>query len=995
MKPLRLSDHRLRNLLRGAQANTEPHIRHKTINNARQVLNPVEAQKFATLMCQTDLDEFYFGPAFPDATSTIYKTPRRRIISIANECAIQAGRLRHYLPRVIEASAALGSINSKILSGDLSTSCRLCDEFLNEFGFSATLARKVIYINFLATNANNSGSNPPYRHHANELLKLFFSEKAPRMYSQFLNLTIDICDRDVDCLETMKEHLRILGSSQETAKAFPPHYAMMRRILFPVNHRSIIDNVALLYFSSSTAIDLLVDLSIASHCGASVPQVLRTFCDEKEFNRAQSHLQPSVESLCIFLELPHAQGTEQAAYRASAIFPEVTSFARWRRAIDFEFYIRNETPLPQEPINFDYFGSELKLTDLCVPPVSEKLKIISHYDNSTSSSFLRTVAVLNRIRNGDRLSNLSSEEIRILLSQTTGFSQILHKSELIELKEHSEREDADIIVFLAMVMLNEREPNEDIAFDTRMAFQKVVMQSHDSDIIKFLNWLYGRTQSLCPVIVDLCDIAFLERLYIINSSYTEVLSTRERICRWTAEKFNRPELVATADRLALDSKVRMIREGIDETRIFVDVLRYKQWAMVALSPTLRKFERVVSVAPISITEKSRIIGGSRVDKEAPVASSDFWFYISSEYAFSQFCHNRLFGIDSYLSRRIRHGTLAGTLIVPIQQKMVEFQNSHSNMLNNEDIRRIERILEKYKSIVSTIRDELLHFRSKTKTDGLFMPGADQTNTRKSIQRDFRNQVVQYFHDGYSASDVCPSFLNHCWDLLTEDLLRIQNELRRIFISEVRPLLRGVAEGKRQFSVWRSLAADLDQTADGLFLGLSRWFEKSEGSAMLVTVRELVTVVVQEVAGYFPDYEQRYCHDQGGDESLSGLAYQTVYDLLSVFFTNIAQHADPSAETRIASGLTDVDPSGSAMLDVSIISVNLPGISDEDIRRSIREALVNDEHDDSMVREGKSGLGKAKALIRTYSGGGSFSWWVEDGKCRIDFSVPVIVVGSRE
>ena len=49
----------------------------------------------------------------------------------------------------------------------------------------------------------------------------------------------------------------------------------------------------------------------------------------------------------------------------------------------------------------------------------------------------------------------------------------------------------------------------------------------------------------------------------------------------------------------------------------------------------------------------------------------------------------------------------------------------------------------------------------------------------------------------------------------------------------------------------------------------------------------------------------------------------------------------------------------------------------------------------MVREGKSGLGKAKALIRAYSGGGSFSWGVEDGKCRIEICVPVIVVGSRE
>ena len=861
--------------------------------------------------------------------------------------------------------------------------------------FSATLARKVIYLNFLATSATAIDSNSSYKQQANELLQLFFSEEAPRLYSQFLNLTIDICDRDVDCVETMKEHLRILKRSQKTAKTFPPHYAMMRRILFPVNHHSVIDNVALLYFSSSTVVDLLVDLSIASECEQSVPQTLRTLCNDKDFLQAQSNLQPSVDSIHTFLELPHAQGVEQAAYRASAIFPEASIFARWRRAIDFEFYARNDTPLPREPENTDFFASELKLADLCEPPSSENLREFLHFDNSTSSVFVRTVAVLNRIRKGDRLSDLSPEEIRILLSQTTSFSRILRKNELVELKERSEREDSHVIVFLAMVMLNEHEPSEDIAFDTRMAFQKVVIQSYDSDIVKFLNWLYGRTQSLCPVVVDLCDIAFLERLYLLNSSYTEVLSTRESICRWTAEKFDRPELVATADRLALDSKVRMIREGIDETRIFVDVLRYKQWAMDALSPTLRKFERVVSVAPVTITDKHRAVGASRKDKEAPVASSDFWFYITSEYAFDQFCHNKLFGIDSYLSRRIRHGTLAGTLIVPIQQKLDEFNRNHSNSINSNDNKRLLRVLERYKTIVSEIRDDLLHFRSKDKPNGLFIPGADQTTTRIHLQQDFLNQVVKYFHDGHSASDVCPFFLNHCWDLLTEDLLRIQNELRRLFVSEVRPLLRSVAEGKRELDAWKSLAADLDQTADRLFSGLNRWFEKSEGSAMLVTVRELVTVVVQEVAGYFPNYEQRYSHELGGDESLSGLAYQTVYDLLSVFFTNIAQHADPKAETRLISRFTDWEPSGSAMLNIGIVSRNLAGTIDEDVRRSIHDVLVNDEDDDSMVREGNSGLGKAKALIRAYSGGGRFSWRVENGECRIEFCVPVIVVGSKE
>ena len=74
---------------------------------------------------------------------------------------------------------------------------------------------------------------------------------------------------------------------------------------------------------------------------------------------------------------------------------------------------------------------------------------------------------------------------------------------------------------------------------------------------------------------------------------------------------------------------------------------------------------------------------------------------------------------------------------------------------------------------------------------------------------------------------------------------------------------------------------------------------------------------------------------------------------------------------------------------------MAGTTDEEVRRSIQDALIGDEDDNSMVREGKSGLGKAKALVRAYAGGGRFSWSVENGECRIEFCVPVLVVGSRE
>ena len=970
-------------------------MRRTTIDNARQILSPNDAETFAILMCHSELDEIYFGPAFPTTTSTIYITPKRREVSLPIECAFQTARLRHNFHRLLKASEALGRINTAILSGELLRSCGLCEEFLAEFGFSATLARKVIYIALLATSESSEKREDSFERISTSLLQKFFTKESSRMYSQFLNLTIDICDREAECFETMKEHMRILDASQDSSKTFPPHFAMMRRTLFPVSISSIIDNIGLLYFSSSTAVDLLVDLSIASTNVDVIPHSLRPLYQEHEFIKAQEKLQPSEGTLEKFLQLPHVQDAEQVFYRTASIFPEVLALARWRRAIDFEFYVRDESSLPPELASEGYFPSDLTLTGLCEFSKKGKGDFLHEFRVSNSGTFLRTVAVLNRIRNGDSLSELAPDAIRVLLSRTTGFSRILHRNELLDLKERSEGEEADVVVFLAMVMLNEREPSEDLAFEMRMAFQKVVIESHKSDIVNFLNWLYGRTESLCPVVVELCDIAFLERLYLINSSYAEVLSNRERICRWTAETFDRPEYITIADRLALDSKVRMIREGIDETRIFVDVLRYKQWSLDALAPILRKFERVVSVAPVAVTESTRTLATSRTAKETPAASSDFWFDLASQEAFSAFCHNKLFGVDSYLSRRIRHGTLAGTLIIPIQEKIAEFRRVQEANLGADDTQRLTRVLERYRSIVSRIRDDMLHFRSKEKMEGLFFPGAVGTTTRKSLSVDFRNRIVQFFRDGYSASDVCPLFLDHCWDLLTEDLIRIQNELRRIFRSEIRPLLRSIVDGRDAQIFWRQFAADLDQTAEGLFSNLLGWFEKSEGSAMLVTVRELVAVVVEEVSGYFPNYRGEYCLDRGGDESLSGLTYQTVYDLILLFFMNIAQHADPGATARVTSEFTERESSDITKLRIRIISKNLSTTSDDDVRVAIEEALENDDHGDSMVREGKSGLGKATALIRAHSEEGGFSWGVQNGECCIEFLVPVIVVGSRE
>ena len=993
MKITDLSNMQLRHQLRGAMSNLDDRPRNNTIGHARRLLTPDDIPTFSRIFCNTDLDEFYFGPPFPNSVKTIYRTNRRQQIELELECQIQVERMHFYMNRAMSAAKSIGDINNKILAGDLINAHTLCEVFCTDFGYSAAIGRKVVYLHLIASENLGQERETFQQTMSGPLLGRFFDAHMSPMYSQYISLVLDICDPDTDCMQVRFDHLRILRDSNSKGESPPPHDNMMRRTLYPTFYHSIINPIGLLYFSSSSAIDLLLDFVVASYTNTRRSCALMKLFSEPEFIEARRRLQPNRGMLDTFVGALCSDAVDESVYRASYIFSEIRQFARWRRSVDFELSFREQGGVPDEPRVLGYFPKNLQLPDLCEAP-SSQLRSLVRFEPGYADTFLRTIAVLNRLRHGERLSDLEASNVKKLLSNTSGFARILSEAELLGLKDAAWKEESYIVVFLAMVMLDQKSPNEDLAFELRMTFQQLVRDSFDSDILNFLNWLNQRTPNLCPVIIELCDISFLEKLYLMHTSYSEVLDVRERLCRWAAKCFNRSEYETVANRLALDSKVRRIRGEIDETRIFVDVIRYQQWAQDTIVPILRKYERIITVSLSTDNEISTSSNVPLSKKGAPVISGDYWFSYACDVAFKEFCHNNIFGIDSYLSRRVRHGTLAGTLLVPIQQKVLSFKNIYEHTLSDSDIEALETLVNEYKRNVDRIRDDLLHFRSDEKPDGLLFPAAVRNAPRRKMEMDFREQMLGYLRDGYTTTDLSPSFLDYCWNLLTGDLLRVQAELKNFFTKSIRPKLRKIAGGRRGTSEWKQLANELDQTAEGLMNSLSRWFSKSDGPSMTVTVRELVSVVVDEVGNYRPNYGRRFIMSEGGEESLFGLTYQTVYDILFILFSNIAQHADAKAETIIESKFVAGCGKQHSGFMMKITSKNCTGVSDAEVRQSINEALSWDNDHELMMREGRSGLAKARTIMRASSSDSSFEWFVDDGKCCVSFMMPIILVGTE-
>ena len=57
-----------------------------------------------------------------------------------------------------------------------------------------------------------------------------------------------------------------------------------------------------------------------------------------------------------------------------------------------------------------------------------------------------------------------------------------------------------------------------------------------------------------------------------------------------------------------------------------------------------------------------------------------------------------------------------------------------------------------------------------------------------MEQDFQVKMLGYLDKGYSNADLCPLFLEHCWNLLAGDLFRVRDELRNYFVRSVRPYL---------------------------------------------------------------------------------------------------------------------------------------------------------------------------------------------------------------
>ena len=828
-----IQDLNTRNIVRGLVANKtrENFVKARTIHHALRVCPLKDIGPLTRYLIHNEHFEFYFRSMRPKTTTDLFFRRSQPISVDKARLVVQATILEHGND-ALEILQSVKTITDNLLSNNIDA---VLDHLLK---LEAAHGKSKFILRVIAQLMSQRNRLSPARAEQfpdarlQEIYQDLFDDNTPPTLTVFFNHLLDAFDAEIDPMELVIENFKSISNLSKNDDTKKVHFALFCSALFPTidvdigNHSTTIE----LCFSSLTDMVMYYCAIYGSNHVYSLCEN-RSNPDAHEFTSSskpsQHYLEISEERIEQSIRPLQHECLDISTYRLCNVLFPYEGVRTWKTAIDKQILLRcqHDYSTVKTVDCSDIYPEHLKLHHLSKSPVAETIRL-RHFDNSCAGVFSRTFAALELIDRGQALTDMKPSDLRLLLNQTTSLDQLLSLEELRHLKTFGTEGENLVITFLALVMLHDRLGDQDTAFDLRSTFEDVLRQQFVGDFIEFLQWLNQRTPALCRRIAQVCDIDFLERLYHLMDTFDDVLAAREKICRWMAENFDDDAYRQFADRLSLDARIRLIRGEIDDSRIYIDQTRFRQHVTRHITQLFRKHQR--GYFPPGLQSKGSAVGHERPDKETTIRANFggpryYWLDRACDEAFNAFCLDPIFGVNSYLSRRIRHGTLRGFLIAPI--KKILDADKYQPLWDDPAVAKdLERWFSYLSDTIAFLRDEYFHFRSGDKPKGAFDSNPVGNDERMRVRRAYYKRIDDLFATGFTHTDLSLTLYDHCWNIIQTDLFRIANDLPKSFRTRLRAALPGpLPSDENLFSLHRQLVSELDQTLERLFSQLSGWF----------------------------------------------------------------------------------------------------------------------------------------------------------------------------
>lgn len=531
-----------------------------------------------------------------------------------------------------------------------------------------------------------------------------------------------------------------------------------------------------------------------------------------------------------------------------------------------------------------------------------------------------------------------------LMSYTRDIGFILSSSKLEEISENKETEDFKLVI-ACLRHIGHNSTRSD--FELRKTLEEGIHKNSE-EIIPFLEKIYNISKAVAEHIITVCDETMLNKFFHTIEKPNMAIEKRAEMLDWYGRKTNDTNYIDRARNLLLEIKISKEKATIDDSRIYIEPTKYVQWME---NQSLNNI--IILLDSISNNDELKIFSSIVVKWSTISTGLSKYEQLANELlkCYSEFCTNKIYGIASYLGRRIRHGTFKGNATKDIRE--LANLDEYGYIFQNDAFKiQYERWLKEYDTSITEFRDKKLHIKSKSKPDGLISTTFD-TPSKELIANAMLTEIIKAYINNADINTNLPYLiLEYCWRIIELDLEKIRNELLKIKSNY--GVFTPSSNLNRQY---RKFSTEVNSIIAEKFRVITSWFNKPSTVSSNVELNLLIQTIISEISASVLDFSPNVTYIEE-ELILSGKVYLSVYDALFILIQNAAIHGKKNGNLKFKAAPTD------KLLSIEVVSE----LNDNDakkcsiVKEKIEEKLNEELSEDAHIKEGNSGIEKLKQML---------------------------------
>ncbi|ROR60847.1 UNVERIFIED_ORG: hypothetical protein EC838_0138 [Providencia alcalifaciens] len=539
-----------------------------------------------------------------------------------------------------------------------------------------------------------------------------------------------------------------------------------------------------------------------------------------------------------------------------------------------------------------------------------------------------------------------------------------------------------------------------------------------SDIINMPLWENKNLKKLIYFYKQICTTNVLEMCRCLKSGTSDVEKERAAILAILIQLDSDNSDMYQDEILSITSDLR-IREGlkvVDESRLYVNHEGLLRWAKLEQSEDILRYKNFVDAGigdtgDISdfLQLKENSMDTEKKVLQVPENEADELLYQLFCDLKDAFLFENEHGLNSYLSKRIRHNSIAGFLRGAVEnENLVTLKDSRKKYLLNtywkerlinlypelivdKSLKELEFFGSNFDNTTHFIRDELIQIKSLSKPTGGIFINQDQMIILFHIARGFMKK--NNFEINAWVEVATTLFWHMLEPSLSELRSSLSNEYKLVFQTYFDTLKQNLIKHAGMDISGHEIFNSINNSSSELYILLDRaseWLKKGQAelSKNSYSLNEIFDIAIRAALVRHKGCNLNVNKKIDKTIELRADSLVTLSDILLIVIGNISEHSGlrESAELSITTNFSS-DRSKLAFSFKSKVSKGKNNPENNLELEKIREKIASNDYVSNIAIEGKSGLIKIASIVQPHASGYIDFGFLDDEHFYINIEMP--------